>query len=269
MTKTFAVLAFAAALPALAEAPAPKPVNEFNMMWTKQFYNYDVDQWLTERGADPFRKNRRAAAPRNGRWHHMSGQASLWSVVTGSEPAERKALGLSFAFFFFVLTSYYLLRPLREQFSAAVGSTNLWPFWLATLVATLVFTPFFGALVSRFSREKFIPVVYAFFIVCLLAFVPAFRAEAQIGPRVLGTVFYVWVSVFNLFVVSLFWSFMRQTSSQGPSMKACSSAVSTGLGCDSSAAHFGAPENSSPSKPTVPASSATRSVSDSGGRIFV
>ena len=69
------------------------------------------------------------------------GQTSLWSVVTGSEPAERKALGLSFAFFFFVLTSYYLLRPLRDQFSAAVGSTNLWPFWLATLVATLLITP--------------------------------------------------------------------------------------------------------------------------------
>jgi AAA family ATP:ADP antiporter len=138
----------------------------------------------------------------------MSGHSSLWSVVTGSEPAERKALGLSFAFFFFVLTSYYLLRPVRDQFSAAVGSTNLWPFWLATLVATLVFTPFFGLLVSRFSREKFIPVVYGFFILCLLAFVPAFRAQEQIGTRELGVVFYVWVSVFNLFVVSLFWSFM-------------------------------------------------------------
>jgi AAA family ATP:ADP antiporter len=138
----------------------------------------------------------------------MSGHTSLWSVVTGSEPAERRALGLSFVFFFFVLTSYYLLRPVRDQFSAAVGSTNLWPFWLATLVATLVFTPFFGALVSRFPREKFIPVVYLFFVACLLAFVPAFRAEAQIGARLLGTLFYVWVSVFNLFVVSLFWSFM-------------------------------------------------------------
>jgi len=138
----------------------------------------------------------------------MSGQSSLWSVVTGSEPAERKALGISFAFFFFVLTSYYLLRPVRDQFSAAVGSTNLWPFWLATLVATLVFTPFFGALVSRFPREKFIPVVYAFFILCLLGFVPAFRAQEQLGVRALGVVFYVWVSVFNLFVVSLFWSFM-------------------------------------------------------------
>jgi AAA family ATP:ADP antiporter len=138
----------------------------------------------------------------------MSQRNSLWSVVTGSEPAERRALALSFLFFFFVLTSYYLLRPLRDQFSAAVGSTNLWPFWLATLVVTLLATPLFGALVSKHPRERFIPVAYGFFILCLLAFVPAFRAQEQIGARNLGIVFYVWVSVFNLFVVSLFWSFM-------------------------------------------------------------
>jgi AAA family ATP:ADP antiporter len=138
----------------------------------------------------------------------MSGRGSLWSVVTGSEPAERTALGLSFLFFFCVLTSYYLLRPLRDQFSAAVGSTNLWPFWLATLVATLLITPLFGTMVSRYPREKFIPAAFGFFILCLLAFVPAFRAQEQLGARNLGIVFYVWVSVFNLFVVSLFWSFM-------------------------------------------------------------
>jgi AAA family ATP:ADP antiporter len=133
---------------------------------------------------------------------------SLWSTVTGTEPGERKALGLSFVFFFLVLTSYYLLRPLRDQFSAAVGSTNLWPFWLATLVATLLATPLFGWLVARFPRERFVPTLYIVFIACLLAFVPAFRAQDQIGARNLGIVFYVWVSVFNLFVVSLFWSFM-------------------------------------------------------------
>lgn len=133
---------------------------------------------------------------------------SLWSTVTGSEPAERYALGLSFLFFFFVLSSYYLLRPLRDQFSAAVGSTNLWPFWLATLVGTLLATPVFGWLVARFPREKFIPFVYGAFILCLLAFVPAFRAQDEIGARNLGIVYYVWVSVFNLFAVSLFWSFM-------------------------------------------------------------
>jgi AAA family ATP:ADP antiporter len=133
---------------------------------------------------------------------------SLWATITGSEPVERAALGLSALFFFFILASYYMLRPLREQFSAAVGSTNLWPFWLATLIATLALTPLFGALVSRHPRERFIPVVYAFFILCLLAFVPAFRMQDQLGARNLGIVFYVWLSVFNLFVVSLFWSFM-------------------------------------------------------------
>jgi hypothetical protein len=40
------------------------------MLWSKQFYYYDVDQWLTERGADPF-KPRRRAAPRNDHWHHL------------------------------------------------------------------------------------------------------------------------------------------------------------------------------------------------------
>jgi AAA family ATP:ADP antiporter len=133
---------------------------------------------------------------------------SLWSMLTGSRPAERKALALAFLFFFAVLASYYLIRPLRDQFSAAVGSTNLWSFWLATFVGTLLVAPIFGALVARVPRERFIPLVYGFFILNLLAFVPAFRAQDEIGPRLLGTVFYVWVSVFNLFAVSLFWSFM-------------------------------------------------------------
>ena len=133
---------------------------------------------------------------------------SLWSLVTGSRPEERAALAISFVYFFCVLASYYMLRPLRDQFSAAVGSTNLWQFWTGTFIATLALTPVFGWMVARYPREKFIPLVYGFFILCLLAFVPAFRAQESIGPRLLGTIFYIWVSVFNLFVVSVFWSFM-------------------------------------------------------------
>ena len=64
-------------------------------------------------------------------------------------------------------------------------------------------------------------------------------------------------------------SVIRHSVSQGPSRKACSSAVSSGFGCDSSWFQSGLPENSSPSKPTVPDSSAVRSVSDSGGSSFV
>ena len=133
---------------------------------------------------------------------------SFWTMLSGVLPAERAPLAIAFVYFFCVLASYYMLRPLRDQFSAEIGSENLWIYWLGTFIATLALTPVFGWLVSRFPREKFIPVVYGFFIVCILAFVPAFRAQQQLGPYVLGTVFYIWLSVFNLFVVSVFWSFM-------------------------------------------------------------
>jgi ATP:ADP antiporter, AAA family len=110
--------------------------------------------------------------------------------------------------FFFILTAYYIVRPVRDQLSGAVGSSQLPLFYAATLVAMLVLTPIFGALVARFARRRLLGWSYSFFIVCLLAFMPAFVAQDRIGARTLGVVFFVWVSVFNLFVVSLFWSFM-------------------------------------------------------------
>jgi ATP:ADP antiporter, AAA family len=121
---------------------------------------------------------------------------------------EWHAVLLSFAYFFCVLAAYYMIRPVREQLSAAVGSTQLPWFYAATLVTMLALAPVFGTLVSRYPRRVVVPVVYVFFIACLLGFVPLFTIQGLLGPRVLGTVFFVWVSVFNLFVVSVFWSFM-------------------------------------------------------------
>ena len=118
------------------------------------------------------------------------------------------AVVLSFVYFFCVLAAYYVLRPVRDQLSAAVGSTALPIFYAATFVATLVLTPLFGALVARFPRRTFVPFVYVFFILGMIAFIPAFRMQDVIGARVLGSIFFVWVSVFNLFVVAVFWSFM-------------------------------------------------------------
>jgi len=115
---------------------------------------------------------------------------------------------LSALAFFFVLTSYYIIRPVRDQLGGAVGSTQLPLFYAATFVAMLVLTPMFGALVARFPRRRLLGWSYSFFLICLLAFVPAFLAQDRIGARALGAVFYVWVTVFNVFVVSLFWSFM-------------------------------------------------------------
>lgn len=121
---------------------------------------------------------------------------------------EGPALLLSALAFFLVLTAYYIIRPVRDQLSGAVGSVSLPLFYAGTFVATLALTPVFGALVARVPRRRLLAWVYGFFIACLLAFVPAFMAQQQIGARILGVVFFTWVSVFNLFVVSLFWSFM-------------------------------------------------------------
>jgi AAA family ATP:ADP antiporter len=110
--------------------------------------------------------------------------------------------------FFFVLTSYYIVRPVRDQLGGAVGSSQLPLFYAITFVAMVVLTPVFGTLVARFPRRQLLTWSYSFFIACLLAFIPVFMAQDRLGARVIGSVFYVWVSVFNLFVVSLFWSFM-------------------------------------------------------------
>lgn len=120
----------------------------------------------------------------------------------------RAGLSLSTLAFFFVMAGYYIIRPVRDQLGGAVGSQSLPLFYAMVFGVMLLLTPVFGWLVARFSRRRLLAWSYSFFIVCLLAFVPAFMAQERIGARTLGVVFYVWVSVFNLFVVSLFWSFM-------------------------------------------------------------
>ncbi|MDQ2990792.1 MAG: MFS transporter [Pseudomonadota bacterium] len=115
---------------------------------------------------------------------------------------------LSALYFFCVLAAYYIIRPVRDQLSAAVGSTQLPRFYAATFVATLLLTPVFGWLATRYPRRIVVPAVYGFFIACLLGFVPLFARPALLGAHLLGIVFFVWLSVFNLFVVSVFWSFM-------------------------------------------------------------
>src|SRR5690606_32930035 len=95
-------------------------------------------------------------------WHR-------WLQVT---PAEWRPLIISFLYFFFVLAAYYVIRPVRDQLSAAVGSTQLPWFYAATFLATLLLTPLFAWLAGRYPRRVMVPAVYLFFIACLLAFVP-------------------------------------------------------------------------------------------------
>src|SRR6185312_8185514 len=136
---------------------------------------------------------------------------------------------LSALAFFFVMTSYYIIRPVMNQLGGAVGSQSLPLFYGAVFVVMLLLTPVFGMLVARFPRRRLLGWSYSFFILCLLAFVPAFLAQDRIGARTLGVVFFVWVSVFNLFVVSLFWSFMADIFSSGQARRVFSLIALSGM----------------------------------------
>jgi len=120
---------------------------------------------------------------------------------------EVQAAAIAALYFFFVLGSYYLVRPVREQLGAAAGGSDVLPWlWTGTLIATIVLTPLYGAIVARYPRRIFIPIAYAFFAAGMVAFSPLLRTEAP--GTLLAAGFYLWVSVFNLFVVAVFWSFM-------------------------------------------------------------
>lgn len=133
-------------------------------------------------------------------WEHA------FARIVAVERTEIAGLLWSFVYFFSVLCAYYILRPLRDEMGVTVGQDGLkWLFGIV-FVVMLAAVPVFGWAVSHFSRRRLVPVIYGFFILNLAAFWVAFRVGLN-GAVVAGT-FFVWVSVFNLFVVSLFWSLM-------------------------------------------------------------
>ena len=131
------------------------------------------------------------------------------------EPGEGAAVGWAFAYFFLLLASYYILRPLRDEMGIAGGIDKLPWVFTGTFVAMLAAVPLFGFISARLPRRRLLPLVYGFFILNLLLFYVAFQFEPARAWT--ARAFFIWVSVFNLFVVSVFWSFMVDlfASSQG------------------------------------------------------
>jgi ATP:ADP antiporter, AAA family len=124
------------------------------------------------------------------------------------KPGEGRALFWSAAYFFCLLMSYYMLRPIREAMGIEGGYDKLPWLMSGTMLVMLAANPLFAALVSRVPRRRFIPMTYRFFAINILIFCSLFLtlpANARIG---LGYAFYIWLSVFNLFVISIFWAFM-------------------------------------------------------------
>ena len=120
-------------------------------------------------------------------------------------------------FFFCILTALMMLRPARDALGMERGIDSVRWLFIGTAVVTLLVNPLFGWMVSRLRRLHFISATYAFFALslvgfwCLLAFAPG-----AVGARS-GQVFYVWFSVFNLFVTMVFWALLadRFSSEQG------------------------------------------------------
>jgi AAA family ATP:ADP antiporter len=121
-------------------------------------------------------------------------------------PGEARAVAWSFGYFFTLLAAYYVLRPLRDQAGITGGVKNLSWLFTATFLTMLVAQPIYGALVARLSRARFIPIVYHFFVANLALF--WLLLTLGVAPVVMAWIFFVWISVFNLFAVSVFWSFM-------------------------------------------------------------
>ncbi len=142
------------------------------------------------------------------------------AAMAGSPP-----LWWSFLYFFCLLSGYYVLRPVREAMAASSDVEAVFPptliaffadrgvalheftlqfIFTAVFLIMLLLQPVYGWLVSRFPRRVFLPVIYGFFIVTLLLFYVMF--DSGVAGR--GLAFILWITVFNLFAVAVFWSFM-------------------------------------------------------------
>ncbi len=134
-------------------------------------------------------------------------------IVGDMTDHERSVLRHGAAWFFLVLFSYYILRPIREQISATYGIDNLQWLFTATFGTMLVAIPLFAFLVSKFHRRTLVPSIYGFFCLCLVGFWAAFRfvpETAMLGATParewVARILFIWISVYGLFIVSFFWS---------------------------------------------------------------
>jgi AAA family ATP:ADP antiporter len=131
---------------------------------------------------------------------------NLRARLTDLRPGELRAVVWSFLYFFCLLASYLILRPLRDEMGVAAGRDFLQYLFTATFFVMLAASPIFSGAIARLPRRRFIPLVYRFFIANLIVFWALLTLSIETAWT--ARVFFVWVSVFNLFAVSVFWSFM-------------------------------------------------------------
>ncbi len=136
-------------------------------------------------------------------------QTRVYELIQRVVPVKREelpALLWSFLYFFCVLAAYYILRPVRDEMGVLLGAHKLPWLFSVVFLTMLAVIPLFGWVAGHFPIRRLLPTVYGFFVMNLLAFFVALQSGFEV--ETIGPVFFVWLSVFNLFVVSVFWSFM-------------------------------------------------------------
>jgi len=132
--------------------------------------------------------------------------AKLMKMLAAIESNEIKATALSFLFVFILMAAYYLMRPLRDAMASDWTDAEVSWLWTLNFFISTILVALYGVAISRIPFKKLVPSVYAFFAASFVVFYLATLGSER--PVLVDKSFYVWVSVFALFHVSVFWSFM-------------------------------------------------------------
>ncbi|HQZ39780.1 MAG TPA: MFS transporter [Vicinamibacterales bacterium] len=152
--------------------------------------------------------------------HRDSSAGASWlQRLVDVRPAELAGVGWSWMFFFAVLSAYYVIRPIRDDMGVAGGVNNLPWLFTGSLTGMLLANPPFAYLVARMPRQRFVSWGYRFFALNLLAFFALLRFGAAEQQIWIGRAFFIWTSIFNMFVVSIFWSVMADVFAPGQSKR--------------------------------------------------
>ena len=122
------------------------------------------------------------------------------------EPNELRATFVSFAFVFILMAAYYILRPVRDAMASDWSDAEVSFLWTINFFISAGIVALYGIAVSRVKFQRLVPGVYAFFAASFIIFYLAVSATTD--RTLVDKIFYVWLSVFSLFHISVFWSFM-------------------------------------------------------------
>jgi ATP:ADP antiporter, AAA family len=142
-----------------------------------------------------------------------TGLARLFRSAAIIEPFEMRAVILSMAFFFLLFGSYSIVKPVRDAMGTVYGMENIQELFTGTFIASFLFAPLYSWLASRIKLSTFLPCVYGFVALSILVFYALFES-ADGKDRREAAAFYIWVSTFNILIISVFWTFMADIFSR-------------------------------------------------------